>query len=497
LSFKNQQSIKDLLMINPIYFAWMASAGGQQIPQASMFRRLVAAGKISAALAEASQHVAQSTSDKSMASFWARCALDMALLIDCMDEVVKDSQRILLRGQGTDLAFNVLHMAAARAIVKGDVVAAIRNYAGMTHEQFDASQKCEGFAGMALAYLSLADIETASLQVDRLIQAAPEGYGWRGLGSVMQEDIRGIRQWHSQTVLRDHVYWHQNPIDLQTGINKKNESSLGQHDDAECMLSTLRRGQLALRSMTSASLLIQNLHRQYEWGSRELSKFHLVSSRIEQAMIAIAHNRTQLLPQILTCVGPESIMSSSTYSDAQKLELSYCFYKVSRDHGDSVKASEYYRNYLILSVNRTRLGADVGHYCEAQKSQHTYMLSDDVSARLPAKYRRAYQYMLTHLDDADLSIQDIADVIDVSARALQQAFKKHLGESPTEVLRRRRIERVHGALLNISNSTLIMDVAKKYGINNRTTLTSGYRKLYAELPSHTLKLGFVQAPRAL
>jgi transcriptional regulator GlxA family with amidase domain len=94
-----------------------------------------------------------------------------------------------------------------------------------------------------------------------------------------------------------------------------------------------------------------------------------------------------------------------------------------------------------------------------------------------------------------LSVQDIADFIDVSARALQQAFRKYLGESPTEVLRRRRIEQVHGALLNVSNDTLIMDVAKKFGIKNRSTLTSEYRKLYAELPSKTLRWGAVSSPR--
>ncbi len=479
-------------MVNPIYFAWMSIAAGQQIPQASMFCRLVALGKISAALSEALQQFVQSKSDESIASFWARGALDMALLIDCIDEVAKDAQRTLLREDGTNLAFNIHHMAAARAIVKGDVVAAIRNYVEMTHEQFDASQKCEGFAGMALAHLSLADIKGASIFVERLIQTAPEGLGWRELGYVMHEDICAIGEWHSQTALRDHVYWYRNFIDLQTGKNKHTEPTPGQSDDAGFMLSKLRRGQLALRTKTSAPLLIQNINRHYEWGSRELSKFHLVNLRIEQAMIAIAHNRTQLLTQILTCIDPNSIMLSSIYSDAQRLELYYCFYKASRDQGDLVKSSEFYRHYLILSANRTKLDADVECYCETKKSQHSYTLSDDVSARLPAKYRRAYQYMLTHLDDNNLSIQNIADSIDVSCRALQQTFKKYLGESPAEILRRRRIERIHGALLNTSTSTLIMNVAKKYGINNRTTLTSGYRKLYARLPSQTLKLGAVQ-----
>jgi transcriptional regulator GlxA family with amidase domain len=101
--------------------------------------------------------------------------------------------------------------------------------------------------------------------------------------------------------------------------------------------------------------------------------------------------------------------------------------------------------------------------------------------------------MQAHLGQNDLSVQDIADTIHVSARALQQAFKKYLGESPTEVLRRRRIEHVHGALLNHSNDGLIMDVAKKFGIKNRTTLTSEYRKLYSQLPSSTLRWGTVES----
>ncbi|NIF99764.1 hypothetical protein F3J18_31625, partial [Burkholderia sp. Ax-1720] len=41
---------------------------------------------------------------------------------------------------------------------------------------------------------------------------------------------------------------------------------------------------------------------------------------------------------------------------------------------------------------------------------------DDVSARLPAKYRRAYRYVLDNLDRADLSVREIATQIGVTER---------------------------------------------------------------------------------
>ncbi len=478
-------------MINPTYFAWMTCAGGQEYFEASVFRRLLAEGKISAALTEATQNAVRSNIGKSMVSFWVRSALDVALLIDCVDEVFEEFQRYLLAEEGEDLAFNVLHLAAVKAIAKGDVVAVIRNYAGMTQVQFDASKRCEGLAGMAFAFISLADLETTAILAERLIFTAPKNSGWAGLGRLIQADIRGMREWHLQTFFRDHVYWHQSFQEFRAEANEEGDFSSHPQNDIEIIFSQLRTKQLGLRAMSSTPLQIQHLHRQYEWGVRELSKTHLTSVKIELAMVVISHNCLHLLTQLLAGIDSESMLTSPVYSAAQRLELCYCFYKLYRSQGHGDKAKEFYRNYLILSANRTRLSADVGHYCDDHKTQRSRVGSDDVSARLPARYRRAYQYMLNHLDQNDLSVQDIANAIDVTARALQQVFKKYLGESPTEVLRRRRIERVHSALLNVSNSTLIMDVAKKYGINCRTTLTSEYRKIYAELPSRTLRMGSI------
>lgn len=484
-------------MINSIYLAWITCARVQKIPQASMFRRLVGEGKISKALIHASQQALQLGADKSMASLWSRCAADMAFLVGRIDEAHAHCHRSLLSGESRlDMAFNALHIAAMRAIAKGDAVHAIRIYADMTHEQFDLAQKCEGLAGMALLYLSFADIEKTSILSNQLVMSASAHSDWAWLGSVIQSEIRLKRAWQINPIFRDHVFWHQDVSGVRVGDCIDSEVALRQSDDAELALYLLRRRQLNLQVLGSAQLSIENLYSQYEWSARELSRFHLMNSLIEQSMVVIGHNKLQLLPQLLALFNSEVIMSHMSYSDSQRLELSYCFYKLFSSQGDDVKAAKHYRNYLLLSANRTRLRVEVENCCDAYKSQSTKILSDDVSARLPARYRRAYQYMQAHLDQNDLSVQDIANTINVSARALQHAFKKYLGESPTEVLRRRRIERVHCALLSGSNHTLIMDVAKKFGINNRTTLTSEYRKLYAELPSRTLKWGAVQSPRS-
>lgn len=482
-------------MINSMYLAWMTCAGLHKLPQTDAFYRMVEEGRISSALNHASQQALQTVGDKSMASMWSRCAADMAFLIGRAEEANAHFQRSLVGITGSDAAFNVLHMAAMRALGKGDVVNAIRHYEEMTHEQFDASKKCEGLAGMSLLCLSLADIETATTLAQHLVKTSSTNADWAWLGYVIQLDIRVKNEWHQQPIFRDHVYGRQDVTGFEVAHHKPSLPALCQPGMCEPTLSQLRRKQLDLQVPTVASLSIENLSRPYAWSARDLSKNHLVNTRIEQIWTVLGRHTLELLPQLLALFDSGAIMSSPLYSDLQRLELSYFFYKLCNKQADILKASAHYRNYLILSANRIRSRADVAHCCEAYKSPIASFTSDDVSARLPARYRRAYQYMQANLDQNDLSVQDIADIIDVSARALQQAFKKYLGESPTEVLRRRRIEHVHGALLHVSNDTLIMDVAKKFGIKNRTTLTSEYRKLYAELPSRTLRLGAVYAPR--
>lgn len=476
-------------MINPIYFSLMICAGVKNLPESATLIGLLQLGRISEARKLASLNAMNKYSRSSMSSHWFRVAADLATLSGHADEAHTYFQRSLMGVGGADLAFSALHISALKALAKGDIFKAFRSYAGMMREQFDESQRCEGLAGMALLHLSLADIDTTLKLADRLSSVSSANSDWCLLGRIIYDDVLEMHKWHSQTVLRDHVFWHWNSIEFKPDNIKSSLSADFRVGHDQSLLYSLRREQLSFRGLLTSQLSVEDLNHHYQWGRRELDKSNLISLKIEQALIAISRKKMGPLRQILFGVDSESIMSTSIYSEPQRLELSYCFYKFYRDQGDENMASEYYRNYLILSANRIRLRGKVSPYCEALKLNNISMSSDDISARLPARHRRAYQYMLAHLNQNDMSVQDIADVISVSSRALQQAFKKYTGESPTEVLRRRRIEHVHGELLMFSSNTLIMDVAKRYGITNRTTLINEYRKNFAALPSHTLKLG--------
>jgi AraC-like DNA-binding protein len=113
---------------------------------------------------------------------------------------------------------------------------------------------------------------------------------------------------------------------------------------------------------------------------------------------------------------------------------------------------------------------------------------DDISARLPAKYRRAYRYMQENLNRHDLSVREIAAEVGVTERALQSAFKNFLGLSPTELIRRQRMERIRAELLSdsLESERSVLRIANKWGVQNRSTLVSGYRKEFQEAPSETL-----------
>ncbi len=112
--------------------------------------------------------------------------------------------------------------------------------------------------------------------------------------------------------------------------------------------------------------------------------------------------------------------------------------------------------------------------------------SDDVSARLPGKYRRAYRYLMERLDQRELSVREIAAHIDVTERALQAAFKAYLGLSPSELIRRQRMERIRGELLSDApRAASVLEIASRWGIQHRSTLVNGYRRMFDEAPSQT------------
>ena len=114
-------------------------------------------------------------------------------------------------------------------------------------------------------------------------------------------------------------------------------------------------------------------------------------------------------------------------------------------------------------------------------------VNDDVAARLPAKYRRAYRYIVENIDREDLTTREVAAEMNVTMRTIQLVFKRALGVTPCALIRSLRLEGIREALLDENGpAPSIYDTAAKWGLKSRSTLAKGYRRHFNESPSETI-----------
>jgi len=72
-------------------------------------------------------------------------------------------------------------------------------------------------------------------------------------------------------------------------------------------------------------------------------------------------------------------------------------------------------------------------------------------------------------------------------RALHRAFINVLGMPPIAFLRRKRLGDVHTALLMAAPVATIKQIALEHGFAELGRFAGEYRRLFGELPSHTLR----------
>lgn len=85
----------------------------------------------------------------------------------------------------------------------------------------------------------------------------------------------------------------------------------------------------------------------------------------------------------------------------------------------------------------------------------------------------------------DLTLDDLARACGVSPRALQYAFRKQLGCSPMDYVRRVRLDLVRRSLRE-GDRTSVSDAAARLGFHNPGRFASDYRQVFDENPRQTL-----------
>lgn len=101
------------------------------------------------------------------------------------------------------------------------------------------------------------------------------------------------------------------------------------------------------------------------------------------------------------------------------------------------------------------------------------------------RLRLARRYIHQHLSE-NLRLEDIALACDSGVRSLTDAFRAQLNISPTQYIRKARLEAVRKELLNSPPTAKITEIATRWGFNHLGRFSAWYKDTYAESPHETL-----------
>jgi AraC-like DNA-binding protein len=106
----------------------------------------------------------------------------------------------------------------------------------------------------------------------------------------------------------------------------------------------------------------------------------------------------------------------------------------------------------------------------------------------PATVRRAVAYIDAHAGEP-VTLADIAAAAGTTGRAVQAAFRRHLGTTPMGYLRRVRLDGAHRDLQAADPATgaTVAAIAARWGFSPMARFTSFYQEQYGTLPSRTLR----------
>ena len=105
----------------------------------------------------------------------------------------------------------------------------------------------------------------------------------------------------------------------------------------------------------------------------------------------------------------------------------------------------------------------------------------------PAVLRRAIQFIESHAD-SDIALADIAEAVHISPRAVQYMFRRHLGTTPLQYLRRLRLRAAHHELIEADRShDTVSQIAAKWGFAHTGRFAVLYRETYGRSPHTTLR----------
>jgi AraC-like DNA-binding protein len=359
-------------------------------------------------------------------------------------------------------------------------------------DRLDTRQAMEGRFGALCVVLEMGQHHEAAALLDELdalredlhAQDEDDAQVWREIIDTLRYDLASQHGLRTAAQLADHVYWQSG---LSTSIAMLQDGADAR--DVGHVRSPLLRARIdyldALKRLAAAQPgAAETAVAHLNWTIANGLHAYQYAVRLDIALASLAGGAPQLAETMLAPVTPDLRAAQ----DHRHLEYLYCLAKTRGAQGREEESAQLYRRYAFAAMQCLREAAPMLAPL-ANRARRTPPQLDDVSARLPAKYRRAYRYLMENLERSDLSVREVAAEIGVTERALQSAFRNSLGSTPTEIIRQKRMERIRVELQRdtIHGEHGVLTAANRWGVQNRSTLVNGYRRQFNEAPSDTLK----------
>jgi AraC-like DNA-binding protein len=474
-------------MFSTIYFAAASALAFDDTPSD------VASKILNGQFMEASHSAAQHADSGHAQPGYAQLQIygDLELMLGRQEEAEETYRRAqkAIRNQRDGLRIASCRNTGWQAFFRNQFNVALSCFKRIGEEKAATSrQRLDSLVGVTLVSFHLGHIQAACNRLGELatLAVAHDDRRWMYLVEALRRDLFAQHELHGSERLADHIYWRSVIAEFSPS-----EAPMRNVAPAGTVLPLLAGRIEHLRHLASLAegrpAGSEALKEYVRWSRKAgLSDYHR-SLCLEITLAAIAGRVTPLAEAMLDASGAAT--SQGAQHARWYLDYLYCRAKIMQLQMRTQEFAQFYGRYALASIQHVRADSMSMPAVASSEIQttRTQQRSDDVSARLPAKYRRAYRYLMDNLDQKDLSVREVASHVGVTERAMQAAFKNHLGLSPSELIRRQRMERIRDDLLDDDAPVMrVLDVANKWGVRHRSTLINGYRRVFQEAPSETM-----------
>ena len=287
------------------------------------------------------------------------------------------------------------------------------------------------------------------------------------------------------TGFRDPVSGLPSPVELRRELAQRERDML----DKPLVVHRLQHLQLTLTCVSDHAGAVERFSECMAWlKERRLAGLEM-TARVQAAFALLARGNGRAARDMLSALGrsePNARIGKYT------MDVQYCMSKLYLLQGQVSDSTRAYKQHVEEAIHLIKRDLIQAHRVAVAAKPAAESSSDAARLRLPLKYRGAYQFILDHLPSPDLSVKVVAAQAGVTERSLQMAFRAHLGMTPAELIRRRRMERIRDELQAVGvhgARTSVQEVAERWGVSNRSTRAQNYRQPYTESPSQTLQGG--------